>query len=232
VQPPVAAIGEELTFHLRVTDVNGVLALGVKVDVGLPAGLALLGSSVDRGPGCAGTPLLCDLDFLSSVAPVGTIILQTKVTGPGELALKATARYAGADQNPGDNTILLVANRPVPVITTTPKPHGDRFGPVSRIGTARADTLRGTALGDLLRGLGGNDRLYGGAGNDRLYGGAGNDRLDGGTGRDLLEGGSGNDTFVARDRARDTIRCGLGRDTVTADRIDRVARDCERVTRR
>jgi hypothetical protein len=48
--------------------------------------------------------------------------------------------------------------------------------------------------------------------------------------RNVLEGGSGNDTVVARDKAVDTIRCGAGRDTVTADRID-VLTGCEIVRR-
>jgi hypothetical protein len=45
-------------------------------------------------------------------------------------------------------------------------------------------------------------------------------------------GGAGNDTLLARDRAVDTIDCGPGRDTVTADREDRVAFNGERVRRR
>jgi Ca2+-binding RTX toxin-like protein len=47
----------------------------------------------------------------------------------------------------------------------------------------------------------------------------------------VLDGGAGDDVLSARDGARDTIRCGAGRDTVTADRLDTVARDCERVSR-
>jgi hypothetical protein len=47
-----------------------------------------------------------------------------------------------------------------------------------------------------------------------------------------VSGGSGRDTISARDRTRDRINCGSGRDRVTADRIDRVSRNCERVRRR
>jgi Gametolysin peptidase M11 len=54
-------------------------------------------------------------------------------------------------------------------------------------------------------------------------------RLQGGPGRDILRGGPGNDTLVARDRSRDQVRCGGGRDLVLADRLDAVARDCESV---
>jgi hypothetical protein len=76
----------------------------------------------------------------------------------------------------------------------------DRAAPLKRIiGTNKANVLRGTAKADLIDGRAGNDVLYGFAGNDRLVGGAGADR----------------------------IFCGRGRDTVSADRRDTVARDCE-----
>ncbi|HEV3408263.1 MAG TPA: PA domain-containing protein, partial [Gaiellaceae bacterium] len=70
-------------------------------------------------------------------------------------------------------------------------------------GTAKANTLRGTSSADVILGLGGADRLYGARGNDKLAGGSG----------------------------RDVIRCGAGRDSVLADGADRVAADCERVSR-
>ena len=66
---------------------------------------------------------------------------------------------------------------------------------------------------------------------DDLYAFGGSDTLVGGIGADRLFAGAGNDTILARDRARDTIVCGAGRDVVQADPTDRVARDCERVTR-
>jgi Ca2+-binding RTX toxin-like protein len=64
-----------------------------------------------------------------------------------------------------------------------------------------------------------------------IAGRGGNDRLYGGKGRDRLDGGAGNDRIYARDGARDAIRCGPGRDQVSADRLDSVARDCETVIR-
>jgi virginiamycin B lyase len=70
------------------------------------------------------------------------------------------------------------------------------------IGTDRANVLLGTAQADFIDGRAGNDVLRGLGGNDRLIGGAGADR----------------------------IFCGRGRDTVSADRRDTVARDCEVVT--
>jgi Ca2+-binding RTX toxin-like protein len=107
-----------------------------------------------------------------------------------------------------------------------------------------------------IRALGGNDRVTGGNHDERIDGGAGNDRLEGGYGNDRIVGGPGRDTIIgdksasdcgilqscslpqgndfidARDGERDTISCGVGRDTVLADRQDVVSGDCERVKRR
>ncbi len=91
------------------------------------------------------------------------------------------------------------------------------------------DRLSGGSSADRLVGSSGDDRLVGGSSHDRLTGGTGDDDLSGGSGRDDLSGGSGTDTFDVRDGARDRVDCGSGRDSVTADRSDRVARDCERV---
>jgi Ca2+-binding RTX toxin-like protein len=94
------------------------------------------------------------------------------------------------------------------------------------------DLVAGGSGRDRLSGDSGNDRLSGSSGNDRIAGGSGRDTLNGGSGNDVLSGGSGNDRITARDRKRDRISCGRGRDRVSADRIDRVSRDCERVKRR
>jgi Ca2+-binding RTX toxin-like protein len=248
-QPASAAVGDQVTYVIRVVDLNGVLAQGVTVDVQLPAGSQLAATVVDRGPGCAGAPLVCGLDFLSSVAPVGTIRLHTKITTAGEQTLRATVRHALSDVNPGNNVATVVVGAKPAAQAPAVAPPAN-VGAVTTIGTAAANTLRGTSRPDTIRGLGGNDRLfgaggvdrlfgdaghdwlYGDGGNDRLFGGPGNDRLFGGPGRDVIEGGGGRDVVSARDRTRDTIRCGAGRDSVTADRVDAVARDCERVTRR
>ncbi|HXG75796.1 MAG TPA: hypothetical protein VNJ53_04430 [Gaiellaceae bacterium] len=91
-------------------------------------------------------------------------------------------------------------------------------------GTERADLLVGTPRADTLAGLGGADRLLALGGDDEL---------DGGPGRDLLTGGPGHDRLAAEyDGARDRVSCGPGRDVVTADALDVVAADCERVGRR
>jgi Ca2+-binding RTX toxin-like protein len=89
------------------------------------------------------------------------------------------------------------------------------------------NTLVGTASADVLRGTTSGDRLSGGRGRDTISGRAGADCLNGGRGRDTISGGAGNDVIDARDGEVDTVSCGPGRDTVRADRRDRV-RGCER----
>jgi Tol biopolymer transport system component len=83
------------------------------------------------------------------------------------------------------------------------------------LGSRRHDRLSGSLLGDTIRTF---------AGNDTVAPGPGADDVDTGSGSDLVQ--------APPDKARDVIRCGPGRDSVTAERRDRVARDCERVTRR
>jgi Ca2+-binding RTX toxin-like protein len=130
--------------------------------------------------------------------------------------------------------------------------YGDQCNAVARARAAAApdgaDRLVGSAGNDKLYGAGGNDNLNGGSGNDRLAGGRGHDVLTGGAGRDRLDGGSGNDklnggpganayvggsgrdTIDARNKTKDTVDCGKGRDAVRADKKDRL-RGCERVKR-
>ena len=160
-------------------------------------------------------------------------MLVTSVTAAGELSLTASGGYNGVDVTPADNLLTLTANTPVvvPPAPVPPRAPSSSQKGVTKVGTAKANSLVGTAFADVLRGLGGNDRLSGKGGNDKLYGGAGNDVLTGGPGSDLLDGGPGNDTINARDFKRDTIRCGPGKDTVIADRSDSIARGCETVKR-
>lgn len=137
-----------------------------------------------------------------------------------------------------------VAQGPASVPAPTPRCATTRLGTrkANRLtGGAASDRIRGGAGNDRIDGRGGPDCLFGEAGNDRVLGGAGDDELSGGDGRDTLDGGAGadkvsggkgDDRVLARDRVRDRIRCGGGRDRVTADRVDVVAKDCERVSRR
>jgi RTX calcium-binding nonapeptide repeat (4 copies) len=101
------------------------------------------------------------------------------------------------------------------------------------IGAADAARIVGTAANDRLVGTVRADTLLGGEGRDRLLGAAGTDFLHGGSGVDVIDAGQGNDRVVVQyDGARDTVRCGAGTDIVNADLVDRVASDCELLSRR
>ena len=91
--------------------------------------------------------------------------------------------------------------------------------------------VRTTVLGCTMRGREGADVLVGSVRADVICGLDGNDRIRPAAGRDAVYAGPGNDVVSSRDGTRDRIVCGSGRDAVTADRVDWVAPDCERVTR-
>jgi hypothetical protein len=95
------------------------------------------------------------------------------------------------------------------------------------IGLGGDDTLDAGDRRDVVVGGPGNDTITGGDQNDRLVGGPGDDIIEGGDGRDVIRAGRGDDTVLAADGRRDWVRCGLGEDEYTADRFDRVARNCE-----
>lgn len=91
--------------------------------------------------------------------------------------------------------------------------------------------VRGGPGNDRLTGNISDDILNGGSGRDLLLGRGGDDDLNGGSGRDRIFGGAGADAIVSRDRFRDWVNCGGGRDKLRADARDR-ALHCERVRRR
>ena len=191
-----------------------------------------------------------------NLIPVGPTIART---GPAAFTIApplrtglvldpATGVISGTTTIGGQTTHTVTMTDLAGAATTTIIVRQNRCDVVRR-GTSKANTLRGTNASDQLIGLGGNDRLLGGggqdcllggAGNDNLVGAAGNDTLNGGEGNDILSpgpgadviiGGGGNDTITARDKVRETIRCGGGIDTATVDRTD-VTIGCEVVSRR
>ncbi len=139
--------------------------------------------------------------------------------------------------------------------TEGPDRLGDRIGPTRTEALGGDDFVQG---GERADGGPGNDHMFGtglqlgGPGDDRMDVGAhgleggriagqdgddfitgsdGSDSLSGGAGRDRISGRGGNDTIRVRDGERDVVRCGDGHDTVLADRIDTIGRDCERTSR-
>lgn len=72
--------------------------------------------------------------------------------------------------------------------------------------------------------------VFGDGGADRMTGGDGFDSIYGGKGRDRVTAGAGSDTLFLKDGERDVADCGSGRDSVRADRKDRL-KGCEKVKR-
>jgi Ca2+-binding RTX toxin-like protein len=97
-------------------------------------------------------------------------------------------------------------------------------------GSKGRDKLKGQKGDDTLTGGDGDDVLIGGPGKDKLNGGKGNDTLIGNAGKDSLVGGPGNDKINSRDGVGELVKCGPGKDRVTADKKDRLS-GCERVRR-
>lgn len=153
---------------------------------------------------------------------------QSSAAGPAPDADPATG--SGSDATQPTTTTTTSTAPPVARLLATLGPDVLVGGPENNVIRAGAgnDTLGGAAGNDRLYGDAGDDRILGGAGNDTLVGGFGRDTLIGGAGRDTVFGGPGNDVINVRDgRALEAVACGPGRDTVRADRGDRIARDCE-----
>jgi uncharacterized repeat protein (TIGR01451 family) len=241
------AVGDVLTYRVTLTN-NSQSSQSTTLTVDLPAQTTYGGSVVHRGPGCAatGTSVKCPLDFFPGGA-TSVVLVSGRVDQLGDLTARASVVSSPADGNPADDAATLTvhvgpASAPAPVGGGGGgrRPFGGTAGKVLN-GTARNDTLVGTARADRINGGrgndritagGGNDRVDGGPGNDSISGGSGNDSILGGTGRDSITGGPGNDAILVRDGQRDVVDCGPGKDTVTADKQDAVARNCEVVHRR
>ena len=89
------------------------------------------------------------------------------------------------------------------------------------VGTDGDDVICGRGGNDVIQARGGHDLVRGGSGSDTIFGGGERDILVGGPGRDVLLGGAGADLIQARDRRRDAVRGGSGRDGAAMDKIDR-----------
>jgi hypothetical protein len=78
------------------------------------------------------------------------------------------------------------------------------------------------------------DSLFGDARVNAIEGGSGRDLIDPDRGADSVGAGPGRDAILARDDARDTVKCGAGKDVAVADEVDvlgRAAELCERTDR-
>jgi DNA-binding beta-propeller fold protein YncE len=105
--------------------------------------------------------------------------------------------------------------------STTPSPGPPSPGPIvkcagfkaTKVGTARADTIKGTPRKDVIAAGAGNDKVSALGGKDIVCGEGGSDRLGGGPGGDLLLGGPGRDALLGNGGV-DRFVGGPGRDSV------------------
>lgn len=239
--PSRVRFGQALTYTFTVTNLGTSPADAVLLTATPPAGALYRGTTCTGlvlGPpgtppppagfwGCKyeGGKLLGSFGTLAAGASAGA---RLSIVAAGERPIVTAAGVTSSTGDPqaANNGSTLTTN----VLL--------RRGACANVlaGTRGADVLTGTRYGDRLTGDHGDDTLTGGRGDDclaggpgddRLSGGAGADRLDGGRGRDELSGGAGDDVIDARDGRAETVSCGAGKDTVRADKRDRL-KGCER----
>jgi len=171
--------------------------------------------------------LTCRLNNADIGSPT-SFLFQADVFDSTERDARGSQSQDSAPTSPAGQApyTVKIGSAPTTATTTTTAESG------SASGQASGATVTGTAGNDQLTGTAGSDRLDGGNGDDRIRGGGGNDRITGGPGKDTIFGGPGDDKIFVRDGARDVVDCGPGHDTVEADHLDMIARNCEIVHRR
>ena len=102
---------------------------------------------------------------------------------------------------------------------------------VARVALPVAATVLAGPGADRVSGGPSGEEISGGEGNDVLDGAGGDDVLSGDQGADLIRSGPGSDRIAARDGETDEVVCDAGIDAVEADTLDRVAADCESISR-
>jgi len=223
VSPPSQTVtsGSSASWTISITNTGGAYLYAVGVHDAAVPGCGIPSSFADTASFMApGVTISYTCSVPGVTSSLTNTVVATATTGPGD-ALTQTVSASVTVQAPQQTT------------TQTSTGSGSTHQASHTFkGTARADRLTGTAGNDLIEGFRGDDVLNGGAGNDTILGGPGNDRITGGPGKDTLSGNSGNDTILAADGAKDAVDCGPGRDTVTADKADVVAKNCELVRRR
>ena len=102
---------------------------------------------------------------------------------------------------------------------------GDDVIVANASGSGSKATVSGGAGNDSITSYGETSIVDGGPGDDTIYSGRGHDTVTGGPGKDTIDTGYGNDVIDTADGEVDTISCGVGADTVKADRIDVINQD-------
>ena len=234
---PISITGNSIDSN---TDTD-VFQFTVTSDLTVSIDLTPTGSTVNAGPGEAGSPnpgttfnmqTLNDLG-LELIDSDGVTVLASSFGGGfgqneliTEFTLPAAGNYSlrvtGTQDAPQGYSLSVV----IPAVAVVPPSQAGDLLPDTLVGGAGNDTLSGADSDDLLIGNAGDDLMGGGGGNDTLLGGAGRDTLDGGSGDDTIDGqggadslsgGAGDDTFVwdGQNDGDDTINADAGGDTLT-----------------
>jgi len=203
---------QSVEYHVTVGNDGSQTATGLRVAASAE-GLATLARVAS---GCTGrATLTCVLPALQSERSNSLEILASSRRA-GSIGAAVMVSADQTDSDPSTNSVR----------TTT------AVLPCTIVGTAGNDAINGTQGSDSICGRPGWDRINALGGNDTIDAGSGNDTVDAGKGRDTVKGGGGLDVILVADGERDVVDCGTENDFVVADRIDRVAKNCEVVIRR
>jgi Tol biopolymer transport system component len=209
VSTDTVGLNQSVVYFVTVGNDGNLAATDLQVEVEASAPVLHSGGSASCMRPAA---LVCTLPVLK---PGRSMSLEIYASSPRPGSIQS-AFTASADQSdPTTNSVR---------VSTT-------VLPCSTVGTLGNDAINGTPKRDIICARAGWDRINALAGNDTIDAGSGNDTVDAGKGRDTIFGGGGLDVVLARDGQRDTIDCGTENDVVVADRIDKVARNCEQVIR-
>lgn len=225
--------GSDVVITATVRNQGADAAAGGRFTANLQNAQSIVSVTASEGS-CAvsGTTVNCDLGVVQRTGP-RTILIVARAPQAGTLTSAASVTSDLPDPNPADNGSTVAADVSGTTAASVCSNVIKGTGKADRLrGTAKGDRMSGLGRNDVLKGLGGADCLNGGTGNDRVLGGAGADKLVGGKGRDVLLGAAGNDVIRSRDGVGDVVKCGAGTDRVVADRKDRIASDCERVSKK
>lgn len=213
------ALSEQAVLHLTVTGPGG-RAMTISQSGSSVGGEALSGPAAKSITFTVLVPRAVDINLAVPLSDVD----------PGSLTIRVTAVDVEGNKSSTSTPVPLAA---ADLKTVTGSERADAIPPSGRsdeIATGAGNDVINTGAGDdkvdagagndTVNAPSGNNQISGGSGNDRVRSGGGADRIDGGPGRDVIASGGGADTINTRDRDRDLVNAGRGRDTCIADSRD------------
>lgn len=143
---------------------------------------------------------------------------------PGEVEVKVSAYDGKGKAKPADGALVSVGK-----ITATTGPDGKASIELAEgVSTLRATRKGDVASEELSVCVAEKPSECPSRRSTEITGSNEDDRIKGTGASDVVFANRGDDAIDVRGGGRDNVRCGKGRDSVKADRTDRVAADCER----